>query len=261
MSFAQRHEQAKDGVQLVSVVFNDDLDKVKHFFAHERRRLAGRHRRFRAHGARLLGRARARHVHHRSVRNRARPPATSGAEHRRARHIIGQLSQPACSARVRPGASGARRTSSAPAAGSAPPRAAPDREAQAQLRVDGDRARDRALRRDAERQPRATAEQRALSARAVDQVPGVPWAVRRGVRLGGVEGDPHRDRAPDRRRAVRRRDPRVLRADAGQRHPAAPAVERLGRPGVGPARSPASSLAADRHRLRFVALATMGVVT
>jgi cytochrome c biogenesis protein CcmG, thiol:disulfide interchange protein DsbE len=33
VSFSQRHEQAKDGVQLVSVVFNDDLDKVKDFFA------------------------------------------------------------------------------------------------------------------------------------------------------------------------------------------------------------------------------------
>ncbi len=33
VSFAQRHEQANDGVQLVSVVFNDDLDKVKQFFA------------------------------------------------------------------------------------------------------------------------------------------------------------------------------------------------------------------------------------
>lgn len=33
VSFAQRHEQANDGVQLVSVVFNDDLQKVKDFFA------------------------------------------------------------------------------------------------------------------------------------------------------------------------------------------------------------------------------------
>jgi cytochrome c biogenesis protein CcmG/thiol:disulfide interchange protein DsbE len=33
VSFAQRHEQANDGVQLVSVVFNDDLNKVKDFFA------------------------------------------------------------------------------------------------------------------------------------------------------------------------------------------------------------------------------------
>jgi cytochrome c biogenesis protein CcmG/thiol:disulfide interchange protein DsbE len=33
VSFAQRHQQANDGVQLVSVVFNDDLDKVKQFFA------------------------------------------------------------------------------------------------------------------------------------------------------------------------------------------------------------------------------------
>lgn len=33
VSFAQRHEQANDGVQLVSVVFNDDLGKVKEFFA------------------------------------------------------------------------------------------------------------------------------------------------------------------------------------------------------------------------------------
>jgi len=35
VSFAQRHEQANDGVQLVSVVFNDDLDKVKDYFARE----------------------------------------------------------------------------------------------------------------------------------------------------------------------------------------------------------------------------------
>jgi cytochrome c biogenesis protein CcmG/thiol:disulfide interchange protein DsbE len=33
LSFAQRHEQANDGVQLVSVVFNDDLDKVRDFYA------------------------------------------------------------------------------------------------------------------------------------------------------------------------------------------------------------------------------------
>ncbi len=33
VSFAQRHAQANDGVQLVSVVFQDDLDKVKAFFA------------------------------------------------------------------------------------------------------------------------------------------------------------------------------------------------------------------------------------
>jgi cytochrome c biogenesis protein CcmG/thiol:disulfide interchange protein DsbE len=35
VSFSQRHEVAKDDVQLVSVVFNDDLDKVKDFFAKE----------------------------------------------------------------------------------------------------------------------------------------------------------------------------------------------------------------------------------
>jgi len=35
VSFAQRHEVAKDDVQLVSVVFNDDLDKVKDYFARE----------------------------------------------------------------------------------------------------------------------------------------------------------------------------------------------------------------------------------
>ena len=39
---AQHHEQAKDGVQLVSVVFNDDLDKVSDFFA-KGRQLAGGH--------------------------------------------------------------------------------------------------------------------------------------------------------------------------------------------------------------------------
>jgi len=33
LEFAQRHQQANDGVQLVSVVFNDDLDKVRDFFA------------------------------------------------------------------------------------------------------------------------------------------------------------------------------------------------------------------------------------
>jgi len=35
VSFAQRHEAANDDVQLVSVVFNDDLDKVKDYFARE----------------------------------------------------------------------------------------------------------------------------------------------------------------------------------------------------------------------------------
>jgi cytochrome c biogenesis protein CcmG/thiol:disulfide interchange protein DsbE len=33
LSFAQRHKQANDGVQLISVVFNDDLEKVRQFFA------------------------------------------------------------------------------------------------------------------------------------------------------------------------------------------------------------------------------------
>lgn len=33
VSFSQRHEAAKDDVQLVSVVFNDDLNRVKDFFA------------------------------------------------------------------------------------------------------------------------------------------------------------------------------------------------------------------------------------
>jgi cytochrome c biogenesis protein CcmG/thiol:disulfide interchange protein DsbE len=35
VSFWQRHEVANDDVQLVSVVFNDDLGKVKDFFARE----------------------------------------------------------------------------------------------------------------------------------------------------------------------------------------------------------------------------------
>jgi cytochrome c biogenesis protein CcmG/thiol:disulfide interchange protein DsbE len=35
VSFWQRHEVAKDDVQLVSVVFNDDLNKVKEFFAQQ----------------------------------------------------------------------------------------------------------------------------------------------------------------------------------------------------------------------------------
>ena len=35
VSFWQRHEAAKDDVQLVSVVFNDDLNKVKDYFARE----------------------------------------------------------------------------------------------------------------------------------------------------------------------------------------------------------------------------------
>jgi len=35
VSFSQRHEAAKDDVQLISVVFNDDLSKVKDFFARE----------------------------------------------------------------------------------------------------------------------------------------------------------------------------------------------------------------------------------
>ena len=35
VSFWQRHEVAKDDVQLVSVVFNDDLGKVKDFFTRE----------------------------------------------------------------------------------------------------------------------------------------------------------------------------------------------------------------------------------
>src|SRR5438105_194856 len=33
LSFARRHEQAKDNVQLVSVVFNDDLNAVRDFYA------------------------------------------------------------------------------------------------------------------------------------------------------------------------------------------------------------------------------------